>query len=57
MILEVKSARLQCTADELRQSNALADSMANMLRGIFNPMCSTPDIDDDGEDTDEDQAH
>lgn len=54
MILEVKSTKLQCTADELRQSNALADSLTNLLRGVFNPMRSVPDIDDDEENADED---
>lgn len=55
MVLEVKQVMLQCTADELRQSNTLADSLANMLRGVFNPLRSTSNIfDEDKEDVNED---
>ena len=54
MVLEVNSTKLQCTADELRQSNTLAESLSNMLRGIFSPVRSMPDLADEEEGTDED---
>lgn len=41
---------IECTANELRQSNALSDGFFNMLRGCFNNMnydCDEDDVDEE----------
>lgn len=37
---------IECTVNELRQSNSLADSFSNLLRGCFNNVVSDCDEDD-----------
>lgn len=32
-----KRSEIECTAEELRASNTLADNVANLLRSIFRP--------------------
>ena len=44
MKIKTTITEIECTANELRQSNALADGFFNMLRGCFNNM--TTDCDD-----------
>ncbi len=48
MKIKTTVTEIECTANELRQSNALSDGFYNMLRGCFNNM--TSDCDDDIED-------
>lgn len=48
------STSIECTADELRQSNTLADSFTNVLRSVFIGKTESADADDEEEDTDED---
>lgn len=52
MKIKTTVTEIECTANELRQSNALSDGFYNMLRGCFNNMNS--DCEDDMED--EEQA-
>ena len=33
--MRIKVTEIECNADELRQSNTLADSFSNLLRGVF----------------------
>ena len=40
MKIKTTVTEIECTANELRQSNALSDGFANMLRGCFNNMSS-----------------
>ena len=50
MKIKTTVTEIECTANELRQSNALADGFFNMLRGCFNSMTS------DCDDTEDDEA-
>lgn len=40
MKIKTTVTEIECTANELRQSNALSDGFYNMLRGCFNNMTS-----------------
>ena len=33
--MKIRVTEIECNADELRQSNTLADSFSNLLRGVF----------------------
>lgn len=50
MKIKTTVTEIECTANELRQSNALSDGFYNLLRGCFNNMTS-----DCGEDDAEDE--
>lgn len=51
MKIKTTVTEIQCSANELRQSNALSDGFYNMLRGCFNNMNS--DCEDDEEESDD----
>ena len=51
MKIKTTVTEIECSANELRQSNALSDGFYNILRGCFNNM--TSDCEDDIEDEDE----
>ena len=34
--MKIKVTEIECTANELRQSNTIADGLLNLLRGVFN---------------------
>lgn len=38
--MKIKVTEIECTANELRQSNTVADGLLNLLRGAFNNMTS-----------------
>lgn len=40
MKIKTTITEIECTANELRQSNALSDGFYNLLRGCFNNMTS-----------------
>ncbi len=40
MKIKTSVTEIECTANELRQSNALSDGIYNILRGCFNNMTS-----------------
>lgn len=40
MKIKTTVTEIECTANELRQSNTLSDGLYNMLRGCFNNMTS-----------------
>ena len=50
MKIKTTVTEIECTANELRQSNVLPDAFYNLLRGCFNNM--TSDCEDDIEDED-----
>ena len=52
--MRIKVTELECDANELRQSNSLADSIANLIRGCFSPMNRNyAEVEEDGDvDTD-----
>ena len=50
MKIKTTVTEIECTANELRQSNTLSDGFYNMLRGCFNNMPS-----DCGEEEEEEQ--
>ena len=35
--MKIKITEIECTAEELKQSNSVADGFRNMLRNAFNP--------------------
>lgn len=41
MKIRTTVTEIEATAEELRQSNSLADSFQNVLRGVMNPMLYT----------------
>lgn len=51
--MKIKVTEIECNADELRQSNTLADSFSTLLRSCLNPMSgfSRPTEEDEDEDT------
>lgn len=53
MKIKTTVTEIECSANELRQSNALSDGFYNLLRGCFNNM--TPDCEesDDCEESEE----
>lgn len=56
--MKIKVTEIECTANELRQSNTIADGLLNLLRGAFNNMTSDcedaeePDAESEGTDAD-----
>ncbi len=50
MKIKTTVTEIECTANELRQSNGLSDGLYNMLRGFFNNMASDREESED-EDT------
>lgn len=38
--MKIKVTEIECTANEIRQSNTVADGILNMLRGAFNNVTS-----------------
>lgn len=48
--MRIKVTEVECDANELRQSNSLADSIANLLRGCFSPMTRNyAEVEEDGD--------
>ena len=41
---------IECTADELRQSNSLSEAFCNALRNVFNGVSLKDNPEEDGED-------
>ena len=56
MTIKTTVTEIECTANELRQSNALSDGFYNMLRGCFNNMTSDCDDAEDDEAESEDKG-
>lgn len=54
MKIKTTVTEIECTANELRQSNTVTDGILNVLRGCFNNMPS--DCEDEDEDEDEDEG-
>lgn len=55
MKIKTTVTEIECTANELRQSNALSDGFSNMLRGCFNNLNYDCDDDKDDEEESEDK--
>lgn len=55
MKIKTTVTEIECTANELRQSNALSDGFYNLLRGCFNNMTSdcAESEDDDREESED----
>lgn len=43
MKIKTTVTEIECSANELRQSNAISDGLSNLLRGCFNNMTSDYD--------------
>ena len=54
MKIKTTVTEIECTANELRQSNTLSDGLFNMLRGCFNNM--NTDCDDEEDDTEDEES-
>ena len=55
MKIKTTITEIECTANELRQSNTLSDGLYNALRGCFNNLAS--DCDDDAQDEEEESEN
>lgn len=53
MKIKTTVTEIECSANELRQSNALSDGFYNLLRGCFNNMTSDCEESDDCEESEE----
>ena len=51
MKIKTSVTEIECTANELRQSNTLSDGLYNLLRGCFNGITSDCDDGDDEEES------
>lgn len=51
MKIKTTITEIECTANELRQSNTLSDGIFNMLRGCFNNLTSDCEESEDEEQT------
>ena len=51
--MKIRVTEIECNADELRQSNTLADSFVNLLRGCFAGTVNRTTDDQDKEDEDD----
>ena len=49
--MKLKITEIEASAEELRQSNTLADGLARLMRNAFNPYYVTVETDDDEEQT------
>lgn len=47
--MRLKITEIEASAEELRQSNTLADGLARLMRNAFNPYYVTVETDDDEE--------
>ena len=47
--MKLKITEIEASAEELRQSNTLADGLARLMRNAFNPCYVTAETDDDEE--------
>lgn len=48
--MKIKVTEIECTSEEIRQSNNLAEGIHNLLRGVFNGITSDDDEMTDCED-------
>lgn len=53
--MKIRVTEIECDANEIRQSNTLADSIANVLRGCFN-RCSNESENCEEMEEDEDEV-
>ena len=53
--MKIRVTEIECNADELRQSNTLADSFVNLLRGCFAGTVNRTTDDQDGEEDKSDE--
>ena len=52
--MKIRITEIEASAEELRQSNSLADGLTRMMRNAFNPYYSNyVESDEDGEEEDE----
>lgn len=47
--MKIKITEIEANAEEIRQSNTLADGLTRLFRNMLNPYYSTPDNDDKNE--------
>lgn len=51
--MKVKITEIEASAEELRQSNSLADGLTRLLRNAFNPYpCDIPETEDSDDSAD-----
>ena len=51
--MKIKITEIEANAEELRQSNTIADGLTRLFRNMLNPYYSTPDYAEDKEDKNE----
>lgn len=45
--MKIKVTEIEASAEELRQSNSLADGLTRMMRNVFNPYSFAPTNDEE----------
>ena len=45
--MKIKVTEIECTAEEIRQSNNVADGICSLLRGVFNGVIPYDDEEDE----------
>lgn len=55
--MKIRVTEIECNADELRQSNTLADSFSNLLRGVFMGRQGAYQEEEEGEEDEENGNH
>ena len=53
--MKIKVTEIECSANELRQSNTLSDGLYNLLRGCFNNMTSDCEENEEEEQIEEEE--
>lgn len=51
--MKIKVTEIECNAEELRQSNTMAEAFTNMLRRAFTPFTTYSSTDTESEDEDD----
>lgn len=51
--MKIKVTEIECNAEELRQSNTMAEAFTNMLRRAFTPFTAYSSTDTESEDEDD----
>lgn len=53
--MKIKITEIEANAEEIRQSNTLADGLTRMFRNAFNPYYSTQNYTDENDESEEEQ--
>ena len=55
--MKIKVTEIECSAEELRQSNSVADGALNLIRNLFNGTISEEEADDEEQENGDDNRN